>query len=204
MPGDLPREPDPYEVLELRADASSRDITRAYRRLARAWHPDTRPGEAGAAARFQAVSDAYELLSDPARRATYDQRWRAAEGASPQPAAPGAGAVPDVAARGPAMPPLWPLGPTTASPIRPAWRGAPPGTGGASPPGAASRGAPPGTAGASPPGAPSRGAPGGPAVRPGPVRIEPLPGTPAADQARAEALLLLIRSFLSGRQEWPW
>ena len=43
MPGDLPHESTPYDVLEVRADASSRDITRAYRRLARAWHPDAQP-----------------------------------------------------------------------------------------------------------------------------------------------------------------
>jgi len=76
MPEDRPRQPSPYDVLGVRPDASDRDITRAYRRLARAWHPDTRPAGAGATARFQAVSDAYELLSDPAQRAVYDERQR--------------------------------------------------------------------------------------------------------------------------------
>lgn len=69
------REPDPYEVLGLDVAASSADISRAYRRLARALHPDSRPARPDAADQFRVVSAAYELLSDPARRASYD-RWR--------------------------------------------------------------------------------------------------------------------------------
>ncbi len=64
---------NPYEVLGIGADATGADITRAYRRLARAAHPDSRPGDSAAAAEFRVVSDAYALLSDPARRATYDR-----------------------------------------------------------------------------------------------------------------------------------
>jgi curved DNA-binding protein CbpA len=67
-------ERDPYEALGLGANASTADISRAYRRLARALHPDSRPGDAAATDRFQAVSDAYELLSDPARRTDWDRR----------------------------------------------------------------------------------------------------------------------------------
>jgi curved DNA-binding protein CbpA len=63
---------DPYVVLGLRRQASPDEIARAYRRAARATHPDG--GGAGAGAEpFQAVSDAYDLLRDPGRRAGYDR-----------------------------------------------------------------------------------------------------------------------------------
>jgi DnaJ domain len=65
--------PDPYRVLGVSRDATATDITRAYRRLARAAHPDTAPPGAGATARFRAVSEAYQVLSNPARRAEYDR-----------------------------------------------------------------------------------------------------------------------------------
>ena len=62
---------DPYIVLGVARQASGEEIARAYRRAARASHPDG--GGAGSAERFQAVSDAYEVLSDPLRRAVYDR-----------------------------------------------------------------------------------------------------------------------------------
>jgi curved DNA-binding protein CbpA len=62
---------DPYVVLGVARQASGEEIARAYRRAARASHPDG--GGAGSAERFQAVSDAYEVLSDPRRRALYDR-----------------------------------------------------------------------------------------------------------------------------------
>lgn len=66
-------ERDPYGVLGVRRQASADEIARAYRRAARATHPDG--GGVGAGAeRFRAVSDAYEVLRDPGRRAGYDQR----------------------------------------------------------------------------------------------------------------------------------
>lgn len=66
-------EQDPYGVLGVRRQASADEIARAYRRAARATHPDS--GRLGAGAEgFQAVSDAYEVLRDPGRRAGYDQR----------------------------------------------------------------------------------------------------------------------------------
>jgi curved DNA-binding protein CbpA len=68
------REPDPYQVLGIGADATSADIARAWRRLARAVHPDSRPADPAAAEQFQAAADAYGLLSDPARRAAWDHR----------------------------------------------------------------------------------------------------------------------------------
>jgi curved DNA-binding protein CbpA len=68
---------NPYDVLGIGTGATGADITRAYRRLAREVHPDSRPGDPAAAAEFQAVSDAYGLLSDPARRAAYDHQHEA-------------------------------------------------------------------------------------------------------------------------------
>ncbi len=65
---------DPYEVLGIRQDASSAEVSRAYRRLARELHPDSRPADSDAADQFHAAAAAYELLSDPARRAAHDHR----------------------------------------------------------------------------------------------------------------------------------
>jgi curved DNA-binding protein CbpA len=70
-PGQSPE--DPYRVLGVSASASQRDITRAYRRAAQHAHPDTRPHDRQAAAQFQALTDAYQLLRDPDRRADYDR-----------------------------------------------------------------------------------------------------------------------------------
>src|SRR5690349_19606685 len=65
--------PDLYEVLGVGPAASGEEITRAWRQRARTEHPDTRPRDAGAAARFRALAEAYRVLGDPARRAAYDQ-----------------------------------------------------------------------------------------------------------------------------------
>ena len=62
---------DPYIVLGVARQASAEEIVRAYRRAARASHPDS--GGAGSADRFRAVSDAYDVLRDPRRRAVYDR-----------------------------------------------------------------------------------------------------------------------------------
>jgi len=106
-------ERDPYQALGLGADASTADISRAYRRLARALHPDSQPGDAAAADQFRAVSDAYELLSDPARRGDWDRRHL--RQASGPPRAPGRSAP----SRGPAGPQIWPLSPAAANPRHP-------------------------------------------------------------------------------------
>ncbi len=71
---------DPYRVLGVSAGASQQDIARAYRRAAQHAHPDARPHDpAAAAARFQALTAAYDLLRDPDRRAEYDRGHPAAE-----------------------------------------------------------------------------------------------------------------------------
>jgi DnaJ-like protein len=95
------REPDPYQVLGIGPDATGADIASAYRRLARASHPDSRPGDPAAAGQFRALSDAYGLLSDPARRAAWDHQHPSRSARRPhQPAWAGT-----------ARPPLWPLPP---------------------------------------------------------------------------------------------
>mgnify|MGYP002845998957 FL=1 len=66
-------EKDYYATLGISKDASSREITKAYRKLARELHPDANPGDGAAEARFKAVSSAYDVLSDENRRAEYDQ-----------------------------------------------------------------------------------------------------------------------------------
>jgi molecular chaperone DnaJ len=63
---------DLYVVLGLPHGASESDIKRAYRRLARRFHPDINPGDRTAAARFRQILEAYETLIDPARRSRYD------------------------------------------------------------------------------------------------------------------------------------
>jgi molecular chaperone DnaJ len=63
---------DHYEELGLSRDASADEIKRAYRQLARQLHPDTNPDPA-AEARFKLVAQAYEVLSDPEKRARYDR-----------------------------------------------------------------------------------------------------------------------------------
>ena len=63
---------DLYVVLGLDEQASERDIKRAYRRLARRFHPDINPGDRTAEARFRQILEAYETLVDPSRRSRYD------------------------------------------------------------------------------------------------------------------------------------
>ena len=81
-------DPNPYAVLGVQRDASPEEIRVAYRRAARASHPDLHPGDASAAERFKRVQIAYELLGDPARRAAYDALKAAKRSATPVPAAP--------------------------------------------------------------------------------------------------------------------
>lgn len=61
-----------YEILEINPEASQAEIKRAFRRLAFRCHPDHNPGDAEAAKRFQLVSLAYEILSDPQKKLKYD------------------------------------------------------------------------------------------------------------------------------------
>lgn len=82
---------DPYLVLGVDMDASRQDISRAYRRAVHGAHPDTQPKDPLARRRFEALTEAYDLLNDPARRAEYDRAH--AHAGTPRPTkATGAGA----------------------------------------------------------------------------------------------------------------
>lgn len=63
---------DFYVILGVGRDATLPDLKRAYRRLARRYHPDINPGDQLAALRFREIAEAYETLSDPDRRRRYD------------------------------------------------------------------------------------------------------------------------------------
>ena len=69
----MPTTRDYYEILSLSRDTSDDDIKRAYRRLAMKHHPDRNPGDSEAEIKFKEAAEAYEVLSDPAKRSTYDQ-----------------------------------------------------------------------------------------------------------------------------------
>ncbi len=66
---------NPYATLGLSESATTHDLRRAYRTLAKALHPDVNAG-ADAAAKFAALQQAYETLADPARRRAYDESAR--------------------------------------------------------------------------------------------------------------------------------
>ena len=63
---------DLYLILGLGRTATTGDVKRAYKRLARKYHPDINPGDRTSAAQFRRIADAYETLSDPDRRRRYD------------------------------------------------------------------------------------------------------------------------------------
>jgi curved DNA-binding protein CbpA len=65
--------PDLYQLLGITQGASREEIALAWRRRARAEHPDSRPGDADAPGRFRALAEAYQVLGDPGRRAAYDR-----------------------------------------------------------------------------------------------------------------------------------
>ena len=69
---------DFYVVLGVRREATDGDIRRAYKRLARQYHPDLNPGDREAAARFHDIAMAYDTLTDPDRRVRYDRGEHAA------------------------------------------------------------------------------------------------------------------------------
>ncbi|MDX1513595.1 MAG: DnaJ C-terminal domain-containing protein [Gammaproteobacteria bacterium] len=78
---------DYYETLGVKRDASPEEIKRAYRKLARKYHPDVST-ETDAEARFKEIGEAYEVLKDPERRAAYDNlgnNWRAGQDFQPPP-----------------------------------------------------------------------------------------------------------------------
>jgi len=82
-----------YEILEVDANCSPEELKASYRRLARQYHPDANTHDPMAETRFKEVSQAYEILSDPERRANYD-RFGSDVGAGANPF--GAGSVQDI------------------------------------------------------------------------------------------------------------
>ena len=80
---------DYYEVLGVSRDASDEEIKKAYRRLAMKYHPDRNNGDKAAEEKFKAVGEAYQVLSDPQKKAAYDRFGKA--GVDPSAAGAGAG-----------------------------------------------------------------------------------------------------------------
>lgn len=85
-------ERDYYEILGVAPNASEADLKQAYRRMAMKFHPDRNPGNQEAEVRFKEAKEAYEILSDPQKRAAYDQFGHAGVNASAGRGGFGAGA----------------------------------------------------------------------------------------------------------------
>lgn len=68
-----PGKKDYYEVLGVGRGASADEIKKAYRKLTRQYHPDANKGDSSAEAKYKEINEAYEVLSDPDKRAQYDQ-----------------------------------------------------------------------------------------------------------------------------------
>ena len=126
--------PDLYQVLGVSRRASGGEITRAWRRRALAEHPDRKPRDAAAPARFGALAEAYRVLGDPARRAAYDRSLMDRDAAMP----PGPAAeAPAGRSRGGVGVPITvrPTGRAAQPPLRagPVWVGIPPSASAGSP-----------------------------------------------------------------------
>lgn len=71
---------DHYKVLGVPTEATGDDVRRAYRRLARQYHPDANPDGPATEERFKEIQQAYEILSDPNKRREYDKESRPSAG----------------------------------------------------------------------------------------------------------------------------
>jgi molecular chaperone DnaJ len=69
----MPARPDYYKILGVGKNASDEEIKKAYRKLARQYHPDRNPGDKKAEERFKEISQAHDVLSDPEKRKAYDR-----------------------------------------------------------------------------------------------------------------------------------
>lgn len=72
---------DPYKILGVKKNASDSDIKKAYRKLAKKWHPDLNPADKAAEERFKEISAAFDLLGDPEKRVKFDRGEIDASGA---------------------------------------------------------------------------------------------------------------------------
>ena len=77
------KQKDYYKLLGVSKNATDKDIKRAYRKLARQFHPDVNPGDTKAEAKFQDINEAHEVLGDTEKRQQYDQfgsQWQNFQG----------------------------------------------------------------------------------------------------------------------------
>ena len=73
-----------YRSLGVQPGATAAELKKAYRGLAKKYHPDLHPGDKEAEARFKEINEAYETLSDPQKRKEYDEKQRTTQGREPQ------------------------------------------------------------------------------------------------------------------------